>query len=783
MLIRRFSQKFFQDIINYRLNFLKSLPPNQSKPINPIDIYYKDQKFSGFSHTTSPIEIAKALKIPNVLAAKVTYQTPQEEKILSADEVLTENLDYLIYDLNRPLEANCSLAFVNFDEPLGKKIFWHSSAHILGYALEKLTSGLLTNGPALNLGFYYDININETTIKPEDLSRLLDISKGFVKENHAFNRFVLTKSQALELFIYNPHKLHFLKTKISDEGLTSVYQVGDFVDLCSGPHLISTGLVKGLKYTDFSASHWLGNMKIPLQRVYGVSFPSNGELKIYEEHIDQAAKRDHRKTGSHLFFCHPFAAGSAFFLPEGTRIYHKLIDFLRKEYIYRGFTEVVSPNLYNVDLWKKSGHYAKYKEDMYLLKSEEEELGLKPMNCPGHCLIFDHNLRSYKELPLRIAEFGVLHRNEISGSLSGLTRVRRFIQDDSHIFCRKDQIESEVFGCLDFVDYIYKVFDFSYTLELSTKPKNALGNADIWSNAEDQLMKALQKTGKPWKLCQGEGAFYGPKIDIKVEDAMGRSHQCGTIQLDFNLPKRFNLQYKTENTQYLSTDNLVEYDDFKEHELKQGFERPIIIHRAILGSLERFIGVLTEHYAGKWPFWISPRQGIILTVNDKVDDYAEKFRNRLVMEGYAVDIDMSSASLNKKIRTGQMANYNYMMIIGDKEKNCKTVDVRDRESNKSIGTFDIKEVLELFRSLQPVVSQAKENAQKNTWNDFLYVENTVKIRDLEDRLSGKKFLSGDKPGEEDFLIYKNMGHAPCGQHFPVTNGWYEIMREIQKNIN
>lgn len=781
MLLRRFSQKHFQDIINYRLKFLKSLPPQPSKPSIPIDIHYNDQKFSGFSHITSPIEIAKALKISNALAAKIIYSTPQEEKILSADESLYEKEDYLIYDLNRPLEASCSLAFVNFDDSIGKKVFLHSSAHILGFALEKVTSGLLTNGPALNPGFYYDININENTLKPEDLPNLLDISQEFIKENHHFNRFILTKSQALELFIYNPHKLHFINTKIPNEGLTSVYQVGDFVDLCSGPHLISTGLVRGLKYTDFSAVHWLGNTKIPLQRVYGVSFPSNSELKNYEKHIEQAAKRDHRKTGSHLFFWHPFAAGSAFFLPEGTRIYHKLIDFLRKEYIYRGFTEVVSPNLYNVDLWKKSGHYAKYKEDMYLLKSEEEELGLKPMNCPGHCLIFDHNLRSYKELPLRIAEFGVLHRNEISGSLSGLTRVRRFVQDDSHIFCRKDQIESEVFGCLDFVDYIYKVFDFSYTLELSTKPKNALGSEEMWSNAEDQLTKALQKTGKPWKLCQGEGAFYGPKIDIKVEDAMGRSHQCGTIQLDFNLPKRFNLQYKTENTQNISADHLVEYEDFKEHELKQGFERPIIIHRAILGSLERFIGVLTEHYAGKWPFWISPRQVIVLTIGHKVDDYAESFRNRLVMEGYAADIDKSTTSLSKKIRTAQMANYNYMVIIGESEKLCKIADVRDRECNKSIGKFNLQEILELFRSLQPEKSQAKENAQKNAWNDFLYIENTVKIRDLEDRLNGKKFLVGDQPGEEDFLIYKNIKYAPCGQHFPNTKGWYENMQEITKN--
>jgi threonyl-tRNA synthetase len=379
----------------------------------------------------------------------------------------------------------------------------------------------------------------------------------------------LNKSEALELFSENPFKVQLIKNKIPENGKTTAYKCGNLIDLCMGPHLISTGIAKAFKVTKNSSCYWLGNANNDsLQRVYGVTFPSLKEMEEYVKRKAEEEKRDHRNIGKQqdLFMFHNLSPGSCFFYPHGAYVYNKLVDFVRKEYSLRGFTEVISPNIYNLRLWKTSGHYKNYKENMFMVKIENQGFGLKPMNCPGHCLMFDSKARSYKELPIRFADFGVLHRNEISGALSGLTRVRRFQQDDAHIFCAPDQIQQEVIGQLEFLEYIYKIFGFEYELYLSTKPEKALGSNELWEQAEKGLADALNQFGKPWKINPGDGAFYGPKIDIKLYDAIKRTHQCGTIQLDFQLPIRFNLSYRTDE-KVVKTDEEKEADK-KEREAK-----------------------------------------------------------------------------------------------------------------------------------------------------------------------------------------------------------------------
>jgi len=437
--------------------------------------------------------------------------------------------------------------------------------------------------------------------------------------------------------------------------------------------------------TKNSSSYWQGKAENDLlQRVYAISFPDKKLLKEWEQFQEEAEKRDHRNIGKQqeLFFFHPLSPGSPFFLPHGLRIYSKLMEFTRNEYRKRGFTEVQTPNMFNINLWETSGHWQNYKENMFSFKCEDQEFALKPMNCPGHCLMFAHRMRSYRELPIRFADFGVLHRNEYSGALTGLTRVRRFQQDDAHIFCTQDQIYSEMKNALGFMQHVYGIFGFDFRLELSTRPDKFLGDIEMWNKAEKQLEQILneykQETGREWKLNPGDGAFYGPKIDIHISDAIKRSHQCATIQLDFQLPIRFNLKYAGVND--------------KEE------ERPVIIHRAIYGSLERMIAILIEHTAGKWPFWISPRQAIVLPVTEKLNQYAEEVRSLLWAQGYYVDSDVTDKKLQKKIREAQLAQYNYILVVGEKEKDTGTVNVRTRD-NVVHGTRGIQDLLLEFHQL------------------------------------------------------------------------------------
>lgn len=578
-------------------------------------------------------------------------------------------------------------------------------------ALERTYGAHLCIGPPLQNGFYYDSFMGDDKVKEDDHSKIDDAVEKILKEKLTFQRAAITKQEALEMFKHNPFKVQLITNKVPEGSYTTVYRCGKLIDLCTGPHVNSTQRIKAFKVLKNSSAYWLGNKENDvLQRVYGIAFPKKQLLDEYIKRQEEIKQRDHRLIGkTHgLFDFHPFSPGCAFFFPPGAYIYNKLMEMLRHQYRIRGYQEVITPNLYDSHLWKVSGHWAKYKENMFLVHEEGDEIhGFKPMNCPGHCLMFDMRQISYKELPIRMADFGVLHRNELKGALGGLTRVRRFQQDDAHIFCRMDQIQEEILNQLDFVDYVYSLFGFTYELGLSTRPDNHLGEGHVWDEAEEALRQALLKFGRPFKINHGDGAFYGPKIDIDLFDAFQRKFQCGTIQLDFQLPIRFNLQYRTaEHVESKEKSQLSEQDDsaldkglkvpllneekaikeqlekaaeegieiksefkdvlrvkkhstdqtenllkkmsqdqiitdsdankrttsyltnasdkttkekkftLEEHHLKPGHARPVIVHRAVVGSFERFIAILTEQTAGKWPFWLSPRQIIIVPVSE-----------------------------------------------------------------------------------------------------------------------------------------------------------------------
>merc|ERR1719334_2034914 len=596
-----------------------------------------------------------------------------------ADNAIIAKVDGEGWDLDRPLEKDVKLELIKFDDDEGQAVFWHSSAHVLGEAMERVYGGHLCYGPPIEQGFFYDMS-SEVMVKEDDFKVLEDVVKKIVKEKQNFERLEMKKSDLLEMFKYNEFKVRILNEKVKTD-TTTVYRCGTLIDLCRGPHVRNTGKVKAMTVTKNSASYWEGNSEAEsLQRIYGVSFPDTKQLKEWKHFQEEAAKRDHRKIGKEqdLFFFHELSPGSCFFQPKGAHIYNKLLQFIREEYWKRGFQEVITPNIYNSKLWQTSGHWGHYPENMFKIDIEKETFGLKPMNCPGHTVLFDHRIRSWRELPLRMADFGVLHRNELSGALTGLTRVRRFQQDDAHIFCRADQIKDEMRGAIDFLKYVYDTFGFTYKLKLATRPEKFLGEIEVWNTAEKGLEETLNELGLPWVLEPGDGAFYGPKIDITLSDALRRNHQCATIQLDFQLPLRFNLSY---------------VDDKGEK------QTPVMIHRAILGSVERMIAVLPENFAGKWPFWLSPRQAMVVPVGPSLNQYAQEIRDSLKTNGFCADCDTDDGnSFNKKVRNAQLAQYNFIFVVGEKEKENRTVNVRTRD-NKVHGEFAIDDVLSKFKKL------------------------------------------------------------------------------------
>ncbi|KAF8884216.1 tars protein [Gymnopilus junonius] len=627
------------------------------------------------SWETSPMDVAKEVS-----------------KSLS-ERIVIAKVDGVLWDLERPLEKSCKLELLDFEHPEGKRVFWHSSAHVLGEAAERHYGCHLCLGPPTDDGFFYEMS-TDRPVTNADYPALEKVTESAVKEKQKFERLVVSKEKLLEMFNYNKYKKYLIETKVPDGTSTTVYRCGPMVDLCVGPHIPHTGKIKALMVTKNSASYFLGDPNNDsLQRIYGISFPDKKQLTEYKAFLVEAAKRDHRKIGKEqeLFFFNDLSPGSCFFLPHGTRIYNTLVELMRGEYFKRGYQEVISPNMYNSKLWETSGHWQNYKDDMFVLDVEKEKWALKPMNCPGHCLIFDSRDRSYKELPIRMAEFGIIHRNEASGALTGLTRVRRFVQDDTHVFCMPSQLEDEISALFDFMQHIYGLFGFEFHLELSTRPDNYLGEIATWNVAEDQLTQALKKhyPGK-WELNPGDGAFYGPKIDITIRDALRRSFQCATIQLDFQLPERFNLRYR-------SSDESV-------------MPRPVIIHRAILGSLERFIAIITEHFAGKWPFWLSPRQVLVIPVAAPYKDYATEVTDKLSSLGLYADVDNGDNTLPKKIRNGEIAQYNFILVVGQEELDARSVNVRNRDD---VGTKNKGEMVKLDTIVEQLAELKKSRRLEN----------------------------------------------------------------------
>ncbi|CAK6950827.1 threonine--tRNA ligase 1%2C cytoplasmic [Scomber scombrus] len=611
-----------------------------------------------------------------------------------ADNTVIAKVNNGVWDLDRPLEDDCSLQLLKFDDEEAQAVYWHSSAHIMGEAMERVYGGCLCYGPPIENGFYYDMFLdNNEGVSSNDFPGLETLCKKIIKEKQPFERLEIKKETLLEMFKYNKFKCRILNEKVTTP-TTTVYRCGPLIDLCRGPHVRHTGKIKALKIHKNSSTYWEGKADMEtLQRIYGISFPDPKMLKEWEKFQEEAKNRDHRKLGREqdLFFFHDLSPGSCFFLPKGAFIYNTLIEFIRSEYRKRGFQEVVTPNIYNSKLWQTSGHWQHYSENMFSFESEKEIFALKPMNCPGHCLMFDHRPRSWRELPIRMADFGVLHRNELSGALTGLTRVRRFQQDDAHIFCTMDQIEEEIKGCLDFLRTVYDVFGFTFKLNLSTRPEKFLGDPQVWEQAEKQLENSLNEFGEKWVLNPGDGAFYGPKIDIQIKDAIGRYHQCATIQLDFQLPIRFNLTFVSHDG-----------DDKK---------RPVIIHRAILGSVERMMAILTENYGGKWPLWLSPRQVMVVPVGPTCDEYAQKVQQEFHQGGLMTDVDLDpGCTLNKKIRNAQLAQYNFILVVGEKEKTSNTVNVRTRD-NKVHGERSVEECIQRLKEL-------KSSRCKNAEEDF-----------------------------------------------------------------
>ncbi|ORX45489.1 threonyl-tRNA synthetase [Hesseltinella vesiculosa] len=612
-----------------------------------------------------------------------------------AERTVVAKVNGEVWDLERPFEGDAELEFLDFDHPEGKRVFWHSSAHMLGQACERHYACHLCIGPPIESGFYYEMGVDDRAVSQTDYSNLEKLVTSITKEKQKFVRLEVSKEDLLKMFENNKYKVHIINDKIPDGTKTTVYRNGPLIDLCRGPHVVHTGKIKALAITKNSSSYFLGDAKNDsLQRIYGISFPDKKQLTEYKKFIEEAAKRDHRKIGreQELFFFHDLSPGSAFMLPHGARIYNALMDMIKEQYRVRGFTEVMTPNMFNMKLWHQSGHAAKYEENMFSLEVEKEKFALKPMNCPSHCLMFAHKERSYRDLPIRFADFGVLHRNEFSGALSGLTRVRRFQQDDAHIFCRQDQIDEEMKSCFDFLNHVYGIFGFEFHLKLSTRPESFLGDVEVWNNAEATLEAALnrfaEEKGITWELNPGDGAFYGPKIDIQITDALRRKHQCATIQLDFQLPERFELDYRTEST---ASD--------------ASYSRPVIIHRAILGSVERMMGILLEHYGGLHPFWLSPRQVCVVPVAAPYFAYAEEITQRLVSLGIYADADLSDSTLPKKIRNSELARYNFTFVVGGEEEDTRSVNVRNRDDvgqkgkNKTIPLEDvIKSLLDLKAS-------------------------------------------------------------------------------------
>ena len=566
-----------------------------------------------------------------------------------------------------PINEDSDFRVVKFDDPEGKEIFWHTSSHVMAAAIQALWPDTkFAIGPAINDGFYYDMELDHRFV-PEDFAKIEKKMLEIAKADHKMERIEISRDEALKMFeeMGQDYKIELINDLPEDE-LITLYKMGDaFVDLCRGPHLESTKKIKAVKLKTIAGAYWRGDSdRQMLQRLYGISFEKAKQLEEWEELQKEIERRDHRKIGKEmdLFAFHEEGPGFPFFHPNGMILMNELLDWWRGVLEERGYGEIKTPLIMNEELWHRSGHWDHYKENMYFTQIDEEDYAIKPMNCPGSVLTYASNQHSYRDLPIRLAEFGQVHRHELSGTLHGLFRVRTFTQDDAHVYCLPSQIKEEVYKMIDLADLLYSTFGFKYSLELSTRPDDFMGDIKDWDFAEEQLKAALEERGMDYELNPGDGAFYGPKIDFHLEDAAKRTWQCGTIQLDFQLPQNFDLTYIDENGEK---------------------QRPVMLHRALLGSVERFIGVLTEHFAGRFPLWLNPEQVVIIPVSDKFLDTAEGLEKQIKEAGFRVSVDKRSEGVGYKIRQAQLMRANYMLVVGEKEEESKLLTVRNRDGEET----------------------------------------------------------------------------------------------------
>ena len=590
-----------------------------------------------------------------------------------AKKVLAANVNGELTDLREELVDGSEVAFLTFEEDGGKHTLRHTASHILAQAVKRLwPEAKLAIGPAIDKGFYYDIDM-EHTLTPEDLGKIEKEMSRIVKENLPITKSVMSRQEAIEFFKSKneDYKVELIED-LPEDAVISCYAQGDFIDLCAGPHVASTGKVKAFKLQSIAGAYWRGDEKNKmLQRIYGTAFEKKEELDAYLHMLEEAAKRDHRKLGKELglFVIKEEGPGFPFFLPKGMALRNELENFWREVHHEFEYEEIRTPIILNKQLWETSGHWFHYRENMYTTIIDEEEYAIKPMNCPGGILVYQNEMHSYRDFPLRYAELGLVHRHELSGALHGLFRVRAFTQDDAHVFMLPSQMQSELMKVIELFDRIYSQFGLKYHVELSTKPDNAMGDDAIWEAATEALRNAIEAKGIPYVINPGDGAFYGPKLDYHIEDSLGRTWQCGTIQLDMNLPERFQIEYVGE--------------DGQKH-------RPIMIHRACFGSMERFIGILTEHYAGAFPTWMAPVQVKILPISEKHVEYAKELAKQMHRDYVRVEVDDRSEKIGYKIRQAQMAKVPYMLVVGDKEVEEGTVNVR-KHGGDELGSVPFEE--------------------------------------------------------------------------------------------
>ena len=582
-------------------------------------------------------------------------------------------------DLRTPIENDCAVEILTFDDPYGKKAFWHTTSHVLAQAVKRLYPEVkLTIGPAIEEGFYYDFD-SDQPFTPDVLEKLEAEMKKIVKENEKIERFTLPREEAIAFMKERnePYKVELIEDLPEGE-VISFYRQGEFVDLCAGPHLMATGTIKAFKLTQCNSAYWRGDAKNKtLQRVYGISYTKKDELEAYLTRIEEAKKRDHRKLGKELglFALLDEGPGFPFFLPKGMVLRNTLLEYWREVHKRYGYVEISTPMILNRALWERSGHWDHYKENMYTTVIDDTDFAIKPMNCPGGMLVYKLEPHSYRDLPLRVAELGLVHRHELSGALHGLFRVRCFTQDDAHIFMTWDQMKDEIKNVVRLFDEVYSVFGLTYQIEVSTMPEDHIGDVKDWDFATETLEAAVKEMGKDYVINEGDGAFYGPKLDFHLADSLGRTWQCGTIQLDMQLPERFELEYT-------GADN-------EKH-------RPVMIHRVVLGSVERFIGVITEHFAGAFPLWLSPVQVSVIPISNAFNDYAQEVRDRLDAAGIRVEVDLRNETMKLKIREAQLQKTPYMLVVGEREQNENAASVRNRKG-ENLGAMSVDEVIAKLR--------------------------------------------------------------------------------------